>query len=229
MPTRFLLLVFLLCTYFSVSGQDQPRNSSLEWSEWEKLFEPFEKNGLNESRLQLGFHSAVFRLNASMKRKQEYFGKYPGEGLENGIYLQTRLVKQVDLRFGLFYSHIHFQGENYFERQTHIFDIRMEHLRIPISVVYTFKTPYVQPQFSLGFNMGGLLQSRGHSFFQKDATAQNYWVSTITSGLDVGLVFRVPLGERWLLHAGGGMSLVVLNPFDNIREQQLRLALGYRL
>jgi hypothetical protein len=229
MSIRFLLLFSFLCTIFSVSGQEQPRSSALEWSEWEQLFEPFEKPALGESRLQLGFHSAVFRLNASMKRKQEYFGKYPGEGFENGIYLQTRLVRQVDLRFGLFYSHIHFQGENDFERQTHIFDIRMEHLRIPINVVYTFKTPYVQPQFSLGFNMGGLLQSRGHSFFQKDAQARNYWTSTITSGLDLGLALRVPLGGRWLLHAGGGMSLVVLNPFDNIREKQLRVALGYRL
>ena len=77
--------------------------------------------------------------------------------------------------------------------------------------------------------MGSLLQSRGHTFFQKDASVKNYWTSAITSGLDVGLGLQTSLGTRWLFSLGAGMSLVVLNPFDKIQRQQLNLALGYQL
>ncbi len=229
MPFLYVGLLILCLIPLPAFGQNPAAKTQLEWEEWEKLFEPLEKAGLQGGKMMVGWIGGVELIQCSMKRQQAYFGEYAGEGWESGPFLSVSLARHLDIRFALLLAHYHFTGFRRFEQEDHTFDIRMDLFRLPVMAVYTIPTPIIQPQVYLGFNMGNLFHSEGHPFFQKDAQAKNYWTSTITSGLDAGVLLRYELGDRYQLHAGGGINLVVLNPFDQIRSKQLQIGLGYRL
>lgn len=194
-----------------------------DWDEWEGLF-----NGLgddpNLTNMEFGVVSSVYQLDISFKRQKEYYGVYTGQGQEYGIYFQPNLVGQVDLRASLMYSQYAFRSKD------SIIDLNVNLglVRLPLSLVYTVPWKKIQPQISLGFNLGHLVRRGGYIFYRSENVLPRYWASTITSGLHAGLALQKIFANNWVLRLDGGMSLDVVNPFDKFTSRHVQLSVGHR-
>lgn len=217
---RIYTLIFLSLLFLCSLLQAQERS---EWEEWESLF-----NGMDGdpqfADTEFGFVSSVYQLDVSFKRQKEYFGEYTGQGQEFGIYFQSSLVGEVDLRASLMYSQYAFRSQDSFLN----LNVNLGLVRLPISLVYTVPWEKIQPQLSLGFNLGHLVHRGGYIFYRKEDVLPRYWASTITSGLHGGLGLQKVFDNSWILRLSAGMSLDVVNPFDKFINRHLQLAIGYR-
>ncbi|MEM6345327.1 MAG: hypothetical protein AAF927_15655 [Bacteroidota bacterium] len=217
---RIFILLFLSVSCICAITQAQTKN---DWEEWEGLFNGMSGNP-NLTNTELGFVTSFYQLDVSFKRQKEYFGEYTGYGQEFGIYFQPNLVGQVDLRASLMYSQYAFRSQDSIIN----LNVNLGLVRLPLSLVYTAPWKIIEPQISLGFNLGHLVRRGGYIFYRSEDVLPRYWASTITSGLHGGIALQKTLPSNWVIRLDFGMSLDVVNPFDKFTSRHLQLAIGRR-
>ncbi|MEL7534563.1 MAG: hypothetical protein AAFN10_24870 [Bacteroidota bacterium] len=216
---RITTLLFL--SLFCICALTQAQTKS-DWEEWEGLFNGMSGNP-NLSDMEFGVVGSAYQLDISFKRQKEYFGVYTGHGQEFGVYFQPNLVGQVDLRVSMMYSQYSFRSQDSIIN----LNVNLGLLRVPLSLVYTAPWKIVQPQISLGFNLGHLVRRGGYIFYRSEDVLPGYWASTITSGLHGGVALQKSF-SNWVVRMDCGMSLDVVNPFDKFTSRHLQLAVGHR-